>query len=150
MGANAGVGANPFRHRKHLLEITRQPGTEHTTVVGMGVGITHLAENLRLTEHQRIEPAGHPHHMAQGILITVLVHRPTQGGIRQLLVTGQPAGKIRRGAFCQAIDFGAITGRQHRHFLHPGLLTQLAQRRVQCRPGQRYPLTQRNIGGGVV
>ena len=45
---------------------------------GVGEGFFHLAEDLRLAQHQRIEAAGDAHQMADGIVVLMPVQAVAQ------------------------------------------------------------------------
>ena len=72
-GADLGIGAHPLGHREGFLEQTLQRPLHRLGLLGMGVGLLDLPQDLRLSQHQGVEPAGHPHQMADRLLVLVPV-----------------------------------------------------------------------------
>ncbi len=108
--------------------------------MGAGVGVTHLTENLRLAQHQGIQPAGHAHHVFQGLVAVMLIKdraNPVQG---HAPLPGQPAGHVQGVAVHQAVQLGTVAGGQQGRFTHAGKLAQPVQRPVRLVGGERQLL----------
>ena len=93
----------------------------------------HLAENLRLTEHLRVEPTGNAKRMRDGTIGIQRVRVWRKRGRRQIARAFEPArDRFRRTAM--KVHLGAIARREDRRFLdHPARreLTQRARQRVR-------------------
>lgn len=70
-GADLGVGTHPFRHREGFLEQALQGTLHRFRLLGVGVGLLDLPQDLRLSQHQGVEPAGDPHQVAHRLLVLV-------------------------------------------------------------------------------
>ena len=123
-------------------------------MAGVGEGFFHLAEDLRLAQHQRIEAAGDAHQMADGVIILMPVKAFSQVFFVEAVVVAQPAdqrflqvillfdAEIEFRAFKNrvgstfgvdrcAVDFRAVAGRQHHPTLHHRLSQQALQRLIE-------------------
>ncbi len=83
---------------------------------GVGEGFFHLAEDLRLAQHQRIEAAGDAHQMADGVIILMPVKAFSQVFFVEAVVVAQPADQRFLQVillFDAEIEFRAVAGRQH-------------------------------------
>ncbi|MND90097.1 hypothetical protein D3C80_821730 [compost metagenome] len=92
-----------------------------------GKGFFHLAEDLRFTQHQRIQPAGYAHKMADGVVAVVPVQAFAHFFRAQMVVFTQPGNQLFMNMFLlfhAKIKFSAVTGRQHDTALHQRLLEQ--------------------------
>jgi len=72
----------------------KQPTQQRTNGTGLtrhGVGGLHLAQNLRLAQHQRIETSGHTHHVTNCRILFVHISACAQVVEAQMVVIGQPA-----------------------------------------------------------
>jgi hypothetical protein len=63
--ADLGGRAHFLGHRKGALEQLVQRGAQRAGFVGHAHGLLHLAQDLRLAEHHRIEPGRHPEGVAR-------------------------------------------------------------------------------------
>ena len=118
--------------------------------MGTGIGFSHLTQNLRLAQYQRVQAAGHPHHVFQGLLALVLIEHGHQLVHRQVAALRQPGSKIRHCLVNQTIQFGTVTGGKQGRLAHPGHVSQAGQRRFRLLRGERQTFTQLHIRGGVI
>ena len=69
MGADLGARAHFLGHRKRALEQVVQRAAQRAGGTGFTHGRFHLAEDLRFTQHHRIQPGRHPEDMARGLFV---------------------------------------------------------------------------------
>ena len=82
-----------------------------------GPGVLHLAEDLRLAQHQRIQPGGDAEQVAHRVGVGVPVEIGVQvAGIVRM--RGQPVGQRAAVVVGDGVELGAVAGRQQRHFAH--------------------------------
>ena len=73
--------------------------------------VLHLAEDLGLAQHHRIEPAGHAEGMARRLVVGQGVGMRAQQGRCHAAAFGQPAHRVvERRMLGRAIDLGAVAG----------------------------------------
>ncbi len=150
VGADAGFRADALGHREHVLEHPAQLAVDQPRLVGAGVGLAQLAENLRFAEHHGIQAAGHPHQVLQGFFVPVGIKDPPQGLHRHAPGLRQPLPEIRRFAVDQAVHFGTVAGGQQRRFADTGKLAQGNQGVIRLSGGKCQLLAQLHIRGGVI
>jgi len=85
-----------------------------------------LAEDLRLAQHHRIEAGGDAERMARGVLGRQRVDVRLERIALELVVVGQPAGRVLR-VVRAAVDLGPVAGGQDRRLGHRAGLHQVAQ-----------------------
>jgi hypothetical protein len=64
--ADLGGAAHFLGHGKAALEQLVQRGAQGAGVLGGAHGVLHLAQDLRLAQHHRVQPAGHAEGVARG------------------------------------------------------------------------------------
>ncbi|MPN15807.1 hypothetical protein SDC9_163143 [bioreactor metagenome] len=69
MRADLGGTAHFLGHRKAALEQLVERGAQHASRLGGAHGILHLAEDLCLAQHHRIEPAGNAEGVARDQIV---------------------------------------------------------------------------------
>jgi hypothetical protein len=111
--------------------------------------LLHLAENLRLAQHHRIQPGGDAEHVAHGILLRMLVEVGMDLLRRQRMVLGQPVGGELR-MLGGAVQLGAIAGGKDGGFAHRLLAQQVVQGLTHARRVERHLLANRERGRMVV
>ena len=85
------------------------------------VGRFHLAENLRLAQHQRIQPRGHAHHVTNGSIVFMDISAGTQFIEAQVMVVRQPfQHAVCRKVVLLYIELTAIAGGEDRSFATVG------------------------------
>ena len=149
IGADAGVGAGALGGGEGLLEQPVQLSAQRPGLARGGPCLFDLAQNLRLAQHQRIQPAGDPEQVAHGVGVAVPVQVAVQG-VARLGMRGQPVGQRSPVAFRVRIQLGAVAGRQQHRLMHARQRAQRCQRRRQRVRGERHPLAQGNRRGLVV
>jgi hypothetical protein len=80
-------------------------------------GVLDLAEDLRLADHHRVEPAGHPEHVADRVALRVGIQVGRDLGERETVKARQPVGRVLR-LLGRKVEFGAVAGRQDRRLAH--------------------------------
>ncbi len=86
--ANGGIGAHGLGGAEGGLEQTPEQRPDGAGLTRHGVGRLELAENLRLAQHHRIQPAGHAHHVAHRVMVAVHVGTGAQLFDAQAVVVG--------------------------------------------------------------
>ncbi len=120
-------------------------------LAGLVVGLFQLAENLRLAQHQRIQPAGHTQQVAHDILLLVGVEPVAHVGIVAGAFSFQPVDDdIRRGGVDVAVDFGAIAGRQDDGFFDRRERGDAGQRVIELAGAEGQFLADRDGCGLVI
>ncbi len=115
------------------------------TAAGISKRFFHLAEDLRLAQHQRIEAAGDAHQMADGVIILVPVEALTQVFFVEAVIVAQPADQRFLQIvllFDAEIEFRAVAGRQHYPTLHHRLSQQALQRLIERFRRKRHAFSQ--------
>ena len=116
------------------------------TAAGISKRFFHLAEDLRLAQHQRIEAAGDAHQMADGVIILMPVKAFSQVFFVEAVVVAQPADQRFLQVillFYAEIQLCAVTRRQHYPALHHWLRKQAVQRLIERIRRKRYAFSQR-------
>lgn len=126
---------------KQTLQVSRQ----RLLTLRFRKGFLHLAQYLRLAQHQRVQAAGHPHQMADRLVILMPIETVAHLLWRQLMVATQPVDDLltQIGPLLHAqIQLGAVTGRQHYPGLHRRLSQQAFNGPIQRIGRKRYPFPQ--------
>jgi hypothetical protein len=149
VGADGGGGAHLLGHREGLLEQLVQQRAQGAGVLRHARRLLHLAEDLRLAQHHRIEPAGDAEHVAHGIAAGQGVQVGRDVPRRQLVILRQP---VRRplGRLGRAVQFGAVAGRQDGRLAHLPPARQFDQRLRQAQRIERHLLAHGKRRGMVV
>ena len=150
-GADLGVSAHPFGHREGFLEQALQGSFHRIRLLGVGVGLLDLPQDLRLPEHQGVEAAGHPHQVPHRFLVLV----PVDGGEHlarlQRVEPLQPVQHLLPLPLLQAaIELGAVAGGDDHRLADARLLHQLTQGAIDAVRAKGDPLPQGDTGGVVV
>ena len=111
--------------------------------------LLHLAEDLRLAQHHRIEAAGDAEHVAHGVAAGQGVQVGGDFLRLQPVVFRQPLRR-RLGRLGGAIQFGAVAGRQDRRLAHLVAMRQLDQRLRQAHRVERHLFAHGKRRGMVV
>ena len=121
VGADLGGAAHFLGHREGALEHLVQVGAQAAGFVGRAHRVLHLAEDLRLAQHHRIEPGGDAERMAHRVVLRQHVQVRAQFGVGQLVVVGQEMGggveRIDAAALAGRIQLGAVAGREDGRFV---------------------------------
>lgn len=88
---NGGVGAYLLGGIERGLEQAPQQRADGSCLARYGVGGLHLAEDLRFTQHQRIETGRHTHHVTNCRILFMHISAGTQVIEAQMVKIGQPA-----------------------------------------------------------
>ena len=150
-GADLGVGTHPFRHREGFLEQALQGSLHRFRLLGVGVGLLDLPQDLRLSQHQRVEPAGDPHQVAHRLLVLVAVDGGDHLARLQLVEPLQPAQHLLPLPLLQAaVQLGSIAGGDDHRLADTRLLHQLTQGAIDAVRAKCDPFPQGDTGGVVV
>jgi hypothetical protein len=99
------------------------------------VGFLHLAEDLRLAQHHRIEPGGDAEQMPRrGAVLGARTGYRRAGPPGPVRCRASQAAGSASAPLDPAIDLGAVAGREHRRLAHAGLRQQV---RAALRGGAR-------------
>ena len=114
--ADVGLRAHVLRHRERALEKPVQHQSQRTRRLGAAHGLLHLAENLRLAEHHRIESAGDAKRMLHRVVLRQRVDVRRQ---RRRVHAVKILEPLRNRCRLRAVEvhLGAVAGRQDRRFL---------------------------------
>src|SRR5690606_16139263 len=150
---DAGVGAGALGGRESLLEQTVELAAKAAGAARGGPGVLDLAQDLRLAQHQRVQPGRDPeqvaHRVAAGVPVQVAVQAlANAGGVGR--VGRQPVGQRAAVVVGDGVDLGAVAGRQQRGFMHPWQCPKRRQRRHRRIAGKRDALAQADRRGLVV
>ena len=149
--ADAGIGTGALGHREGLLEQAIQRGLQRALAACHLPGFLHLAEDLRLAQHHRIQTGGDAEQVPHRIALLVAVEVGIELVRAQLAVARQPVlGQALGSGFHAAIDFGAVAGGQQRSLGHARLCQQVAQHPGQRGRRDREFLAQRDRRGLVI
>ena len=117
----------------------------------MGVGLLDLPQDLRLSQHQGVETAGHPHQVAHRLFVMVLIDGADQFGRIQPVKLLQPAQYCLLLLPVQiAIKFGPVAGGDDHRLADAGLAHQLTQGAIDAVRAKGDPFSQGDTGGVVV
>jgi hypothetical protein len=150
-GADRGVGAHLLGDREGLLEQAVQDLAGDTDLVRGGERALHLPEDLRLAEHQRVEPGGHAERVLHGLLVGVQVEVRLDVVGRQAVEVAEPADRLAAVALVEAaIHLGAVAGREDRGLVHAAARGEVMQCFGQALGRERRLLADRDRGGLVI
>ena len=111
VAADLGRGAHFLGHRERALEHLLQRAAQGAGGIGLAHRLLELAEDLRLAEHHRVEPAGDPEGMAGRRRPFEHVGMRTQGVARHAAHAGQPVdGRLHGLSVGTHVDLGTIAG----------------------------------------
>ena len=150
--ADLGGRAHVLRDREGPLEHLVQRGAERAGRVGLAHGLLHLAEDLRLAQHHRIEPTGYAKGMAGSLPVFKDVCMVRELVAAHAAHLRQPVHRGhhhlgRRGA----VELGAVArGDEGGLGTHVQSLAQGVQRRAQLPERERKTTAQIDGRGRVV
>ncbi len=149
VGADRGGRADFLGHREGALEQLAQQRADGSGFFGNARRLLHLAEDLRLAQHHRIQPRRDAEHVAHGFLLRMLVKIGLDLLRRQRVIFGQPVRRTLR-VFGRAIQLGAVAGGQNRRFAHGLGPQQVVQGLTHARRIERHLLANRERGRMVI
>ena len=119
--------AHVLGHREGALEQAVEHQAEAAGGLGVPHGLLHLAEDLRLAQHHRIEAARDAKRVGDRLFARQRVDVRRQRILRDAVEVLEPAHDRLRLRPVH-IDLGPVAGRQDRGFLDPGPRQEVAQR----------------------
>ncbi len=126
--ADGGVGPYGLGRAEGGLEQPPEQRADAASLARDGVGRLHLSKDLRLAQHQRIEPGGDTHHMTHGLVVDVHVGAGLELVEAEAVIVGQPGQHgIGFDLILLQVQFTAIAGRENRRLTRWRDATQLAQ-----------------------
>ena len=147
--ADAGLGADALAGLQGVAEQRREDRAARALLLGPLEGAPHLADDLGLAGHHRLEARRHGEEVRGDVVVEA-----DQGVERQLL--DRDAGLLGEDvvdlghrvveAVHHRVDLGPQAGREHDRLLHVAPVAEGAQRLVQVRVGDRRGLEQRQRG----
>ncbi|RMR97186.1 hypothetical protein ALP74_200479 [Pseudomonas coronafaciens pv. garcae] len=149
--ADSSIGTHLLGSAERGLKQTPQQRTDGAGFTGNGIRGLHLAENLRLAQHQRVQPRGHAHHVAHGSIILVNIGTGTQLFQAEVMVIGKPGqNTVCREVIMLDIQLAAVARRQDRSLTAFGQTAELLQRLDQLFGGKCHALANVDRGGLMV
>ena len=125
--ADVGLRAHVLGHREGALEQAVEHQPERAGRLRVPDRLLHLAQDLRLAQHHRIEAARHPERVRDRLLPRQRVDVGRQRIPRHVVELLQPLDdRLRLGPV--HVDLGPVAGRQDRGFLDLRSRQQVAQR----------------------
>ncbi len=91
--ANFSFGADLFGGGKGALQQVFELAADGARSAGHGESLFHLAQNLRLAHHHRVQAGGHAEQMANGVLVAVLIEVRRENRRVEAEVPMQKAGR---------------------------------------------------------
>jgi hypothetical protein len=128
--ADVRLRAHVLRHRERALEQPVEDQAQRTGGLSAAHRLLHLAEDLRLAEHHRIQAAGDAKSVRHRAILRqrVDVRLERVGGHTMKVL--EPA-RDGRGIGGVDVDLGPVAGRQNGRFVDARLRDQVAQRGAQ-------------------
>ena len=118
--ADPGLGLHPLAHPERLLEQGVQDGAHGAVVLAHGQRVLHLAEDLALPDHDRVEPGRHGEGVGDGAFVEVHRAAGLQVHHRQAGQIGERVGRIVQGAVearHRRVELGAVAGGEHHRLI---------------------------------
>ena len=147
--ADVGLRAHVLGHGERALEQPVQHEAQRPGGLRRAHRVLHLAQDLRLAQHHRIEAARDAERVRHRAILRQRVDVRMQRALRQVVEAREPV-RDRLGLVAVEVDLGAVAGRQDRRFLHPARADQVAQRVAQRVRRERDPLAHVEGRGRVV
>ncbi|MNG89244.1 hypothetical protein D3C79_481020 [compost metagenome] len=139
--ADGSVGAHLLGGTESGLEQAPEQWADGASLTRHGVGGLHLAEDLRLAEHQRVQAGGHPHHVLHRLVLFVHVGAGAQLVQAEAVVVGEPLQHDIGGQVVLLdIELATVAGRQNRRFAAGCQSAELLQGVYQLLWGKRHAL----------
>ena len=115
VGADGRRAAHLLGNREGALKQLMQLRTQRACLLCRAHRILDLPKNLRLTDHHRVQAAGHPESMADCSGLIVGIEIGQQLLARHLMVGTEPVDhRFRR--ISRTVDFSTVAGRQNGDF----------------------------------
>ena len=115
--ADFGVAAHVFGNGEGALKELVQGGAQGAHFRGQTNCILHLSQNLRLTQHHRVQAAGDPKRVPSGFMVLQHVTVGLKRLIGHTSGLGEPLKRSLEGGFVGGtINFSAVTSGQNRRF----------------------------------
>ncbi len=109
---------HPLGDRKGAGQQLIELGIHRSHGARRGIGLLHLAENLRLAHHHGIQARGHAEHMTNGVLFAIFVKMGINHGAFHLEILAQKTPQIGAAVLAPRHEFHAIAGAKNQAFLH--------------------------------
>jgi len=107
-----GLGAHALRDGERAVDAAPEEAPQGPGRDGSVVRVLHLAEDLRLAEHHRVERRGHAEDVAHGLFGFFLVEHGVEVGLADAAALGEDLAHGLEGA--RAVDVGvALRPRHH-------------------------------------
>ncbi len=149
--ADAGVGAHALGHREGVLQQPVHRRLQCLRPACQLVGVLHLAEDLRLAQHHRVQPGGDAEHVAYRVVFIVPIQELIQFAGSQMMMTTQPRLRdVLRARRHADIQLGAVAGGQDHRLFHAGFVGQLVQGFARGVRVERHLFAQADRRGEVI
>ena len=148
-GTDVGLRAHHLGHRKSALKKLVEQQSERTGRFGGAHRALELAQNLRLAQHHRVEPAGDAKGVFDRKFLWQLIQMRFEVVDLELVKIGQPLhGLPWFGGI--TVDFGAVAGRDDGRLFDRVAFDQVAQSLHHVFGAKYHLLAQRQRRGMVV
>ena len=155
--ANLGRGAHILGDRERSLEQLMQGGAQGAGGICFAHRLLHLAQDLGLAQHHRVEPGGDPEGMACGVLVLEHIGVLPQLFAADAALRREPVDcwadqRVDLSRFGRDVELGAVAGRQQRRLRQCAhqALAKTPQRRRELFGGKRKTTAQINRRGHMV
>jgi hypothetical protein len=149
--AEAGLAVNALAHGERGVKEPVRDRAGKVQVARGRVRRFHLSENLRLADHQRIEPRGHAEQVPCRVDAAMRIEMPGQHGRVDAVVVAEEARDGVRGGvgFGNGVDLGAVARREHDGLLADAVRGERLEGGLQATPREVDRLTQLDGGRAV-
>ena len=103
-----------------------QQRAHRARLLGVAHRILYLPQDLRLTDHHRVQPAGNPKHVTNGITLWIGVKVGRDVVERDMMKARQPISRMLR-LLGSKIEFGTVAGGQDGCLAHRFGMRQIVQ-----------------------
>ena len=149
--ADRGIGAHGLGGAEGGLKQAPEQRANGAGLARHGIGGLHLPENLRLAQHHRVQPRGHPHHVAHRGIVLEHVGTGAQLVEAEPVVLGQPDQHPVDGQHVLfEVQLAAVTGRQNRRLAAGRAPAELLQGLDQLLRGKSHAFANRHRSGFMV
>src|SRR5690606_3562444 len=124
-----GFAAYPFGALDRERHASIEHGADRPALLGLRVGGLHLAEDLRLADHHRLEAGGDAKNVPRGVGLRSREDVALERARVDRLQTRELHERRRRWNLPRGhpVDFHAVARRHEHHLVQPGVTTQLLQ-----------------------
>ena len=148
-----GLAPDALRNRERLVEAPVEDLTRRSHRRGRRVLVLHLAEDLRLADHHRVEAGSDPEEMPDSLAPGVPIEVGGEERLGHRVIAREEArerGADRLGIRAAGDHLDPIAGREDRALRHPFHLDQPPERRLELPVAEREAFAHLHGGAPVV